>query len=199
MNSLSKNLKKQAAQVSLFALAVLLAAATLAAQSAQPERWLHVRVDNQADKGELVRVNVPLALAEKLLPTIHHEGLRNGKISLGHMEVEGVYIHALLDAVRTTRDGEFVTVQSGHGDVRVVKQAGFVLVHVREDRADKKQRVEIRVPMTVVEALLSSGNNELDLVAAIHALAAHGDTELVRVQDEKSTVRVWLDSRNTAE
>jgi hypothetical protein len=55
------------------------------------------------------------------------------------------------------------------------------------------------MPLTVVDALLSSGGNELDLVAALRALGAQGDTELVSVKDEKSTVRIWLDSKNTSE
>jgi hypothetical protein len=53
--------------------------------------------------------------------------------------------------------------------------------------------------MTVVEALLSGGKDELDILAAIRALARHGDTELVSVQDRKTTVRVWVDSKNTSE
>jgi len=55
------------------------------------------------------------------------------------------------------------------------------------------------VPLTVVDALLSAGNNELDLVAGLRALGSQGDTELVTVKDEKSTVRIWLDSRSTSD
>ncbi len=189
-------------------LAVVLLAATAtlapmasarAGQATQPERWLHVRVDNQAAKGEMVRINVPLSLAEKVLPTIHNDKLHDGKITVRQANVNGVDLRALLDAVRTTRDGEFVTVQGTNGEVRVVKQAGYLLVHVRENKEASPKRVEIRVPLTVVDALLSSGTNELDLVAALRALGAHGDTELVSVKDEKSTVRIWLDSKSTSD
>lgn len=189
-------------------LAVVLLAATAtlapmasarAGQATQPERWLHVRVDNQAAKGEMVRINVPLSLAEKVLPTIHNDKLHDGKITVRHANVNGVDLRALLDAVRTTRDGEFVTVQGTNGEVRVVKQAGYLLVHVRESKEASPKRVEIRVPLTVVDALLSSGTNELDLVAALRALGAYGDTELVSVKDEKSTVRIWLDSKSTSD
>ena len=181
-----------------FATASALAPCALA-QAAQPERWLHVRVDNTEAKGEMVRVNVPLALAEKVIPAIKNDRLHNGKVTIGRTEVNGVDLRALLDAVRTTRDGEFVTVQGTTGDVRVVKQGGYLMVHVREDKDASKKRVEIRVPLMIVDALLSAGNNELDLLAAIRALSAHGDIELVTVKDEKSTVRIWLDSKNTAE
>jgi len=53
--------------------------------------------------------------------------------------------------------------------------------------------------MSVVNALFSAGNDELDLVAGLHALAAQGDTELVSVKDEENTVRVWLDSKNVSD
>jgi len=187
-----------------FAALVLLTAATglspiASAQAAQTERWLHVRVDNQVAKGEMVRVNLPLSLAEKVLPTINKDRLHNGRITIHEADMNGVNLRALLDALRTTRDGEFVTVQGTSGDVRVVKQAGYLLVHVRGNKDATNKRVEIRMPLTVVDALLSSGGNELDLVAALRALGAQGDTELVSVKDEKSTVRIWLDSKNTSE
>src|SRR4029077_2257049 len=35
------------------------------------DRWLHVRVTNPGNNEETVRVNVPLELAEKVLPTIN--------------------------------------------------------------------------------------------------------------------------------
>jgi len=187
-----------------FAALVLLTAATglspiASAQAAQTERWLHVRVENQVAKGEMVRVNLPLSLAEKVLPAINKDRLHNGRITIHEAEMNGVNLRALLDALRTTRDGEFVTVQGTSGDVRVVKQAGYLLVHVRGNKDATNKRVEIRMPLTVVDALLSSGSNELDLVAALRALGAQGDTELVSVKDEKSTVRIWLDSKNTSE
>jgi len=53
--------------------------------------------------------------------------------------------------------------------------------------------------MKVAEALLSAGKDELDLVAALHALGAQGDEELVSVKDSENTVKVWLDSKNVAD
>lgn len=188
-----------------FPLALVLVATAVAlvpmasAQAAQPDRWLHVRVDNADAKGEMVRVNVPLSLAEKVLPTINNGRLHHGKVTIDQANVHGVDLRALLDAVRAARDGEFVSVQGSGNDVHVAKEAGYLLVHVRENKETSHKRVEIRVPLTVVDALLSAGDNELDLVAAIRALAAQGDTELVTVKDAKSTVRIWVDSKNTAD
>src|SRR5208282_3498283 len=104
----------------------------------------------------------------------------------------------------TTKDGEFVTVQSNDCDVRVAKQSNYLIVHVvdknvHEKGEARKSEVEVKVPMKVIDALFSAGKDELDLVAALHALSAQGDTELVSVKDHENTVRVWLDSKNVTD
>jgi hypothetical protein len=168
-------------------------------KSSQSDRWLHVRVISQSAKGETVRVNVPLELAEKVLPTIDHDRLHDGKVHIDSAECHGVDLRALLDAVRTSKDGEFVTVQKKDAEIRVAKQNGYFLVHILDKGKPKESQVEVKVPMKVVEAMFSAGKDELDLVAGLHALSAQGDTELVSVKDDDSTIRVWLDSKNVAD
>ena len=163
------------------------------------DRWLNVRVSNPGKNEETVRVNVPLELAEKVLPTINKDRLHSGKVRFDDIDCHGVDLRALVDAVRTSKDGEFVTVQNKDSDVRVAKQNGYLFVHVFEKNRPKKSQVEVKVPMKVVDALFSAGKDELDLVAALHALSSQGDTELVSVKDEENTVRVWLDSKNATD
>lgn len=168
-----------------------------AALAAPAERWIHIKVDDTA-KGELVRVNVPLSFAEKVLPTINHGELREGKVHIGNANIDDVDLHALLDAIRTAPDNEFVTVQSRDEDVRVAKSNGNLVVHVL-DKREKDQKVDITMPMTVVDALFKSGTNDLDLVAAVRVLRELGDTTLVTIHDATQNVRIWIDSRNTSE
>ena len=210
----------------VIAAALLLSPCAGYAQSAtNADRWLHVRVVSTDSKGETVCVNVPLELAEKILPAINKKELHGGKITIDKLDTEGVDLRALLEAVRSAKDGEFVTVKGSDGeDVRVAKQGGFLLVHVTDgaghiphrhhadnDSADKKQddraakqtvatsvsHVEVKIPLAVVDAMLSGGKDELDLVAGLRVLSAQGDTELVSVKDGEDTVRVWIDSKNT--
>ena len=169
------------------------------ATASSHDRWLHVRVSNPGKNEETVRVNVPLELAEKVLPTINKDRLHSGKVRFDDIDCHGVDLRALVDAVRTSKDGEFVTVQSKDSDVRVAKQNGYLFVHVFEKNRPKHSQVEVKVPMKVVDALFSAGKDELDLVAALHALSSQGDTELVSVKDEENTVRVWLDSKNSTD
>jgi hypothetical protein len=163
------------------------------------DRWLHVRVSSPNRNEETVRVNVPLELAEKVLPTINKDRLHSGRVRFDDIDCHGVDLRALLDAVRTSKDGEFVTVQNKDSDVRVAKHNGMLFVHVFEKNQPKKSEVEVKVPMRVVDALFSAGKDELDLVAGLHALSSQGDTELVSVKDQENTVRVWLDSKNVSD
>lgn len=163
------------------------------------DRWLHVRVISTDSKGESVRVNVPVALAETVLPAIDHDRLHGGKVRIGCMDCDGVDVRTLFNAVRNSKDGEFVTVQSKDADISVAKKDGQFLVHVHDKDKPKASQVEVKVPMKVVEALLSGGKDELDIVAGLHVLATQGDMELVSVKSEDSTVRVWMDSKNVAD
>jgi len=167
--------------------------------SAKQDRWLHVRVISSDAKGETVRVNVPLELAEKVLPAINHDRLHGGKVKIDCAHVNDVDLRAMVEAIRTAKDGEYVTVQSNENDIRVAKQDNHLIVHVLDKGKSKKSQVEIKVPMKVVDALFSAGKDELDLVAALHALSAAGDTELVSVKGDDNTVRVWLDSKNVTD
>jgi hypothetical protein len=167
--------------------------------SSSADRWLHVRVNNGDSKEETVRVNVPLELAEKVLPSIDRDRLHAGKVKIDDIDCHGVDVRAVLDAVRSSKDGEFVTIQDKNSDVRVAKQNAYIYVHVIDKNGSKKSRVEVKVPLKVVDALLSGKKDEPDIAAGLRALSAQGDTELVSVKDNDSTVRVWLDSKNLSD
>jgi hypothetical protein len=173
--------------------------ASQSSTSASSERWLHVRVISTNAKGETVRVNVPLDLAEKVLPAIDHDRFHKGRVRIGCMDCDGVDVRTLFEAVRNSKDGEFVTVQSKDSDISVAKKEGLFLVHVHDKNKSKNSQVEVKMPMKVVEALLSAGKDELDIVAGLHALPAQGDVELVSVKDDENTIRVWLDSKNVTD
>jgi len=192
------------------------ATSTTTTSAKTTEQWIHVRVESKEDHGETVRVNVPVEMAAKVLPAINKNNLHDGKVRIDSSHMNDVDLRAILDAVRSSRDGEYVTVQGNDNNVRVAKSAGYLYIHVTDKSEGKKaaakdekagakagtgheSKVEIKVPMKVVDALFSAGKDELDLVAALKALSAHGDTELVTVKDDQNTVRIWVDSKNVAD
>jgi hypothetical protein len=194
----------------------LLPTLAVAQSSSNPDQWIHVRVESREDKTETVRVNVPVDMAVKVLPAIKNKNLCDGKVHIDSGHIDDVDLHTMLDAVRTAKDGEYVTVESKDDNVRVAKSSGYLYIHVTEKKPSEKtakaagdkdsaknaalrqSKVEVKIPMKVVDALLSAGKDQLDVVAALRALSANGDMELVRVKDDDSTVRVWIDSKNVA-
>jgi ribonuclease HI len=178
----------------ILALSVVLLGTTLAL-AVTSVRYLHVRVSNPATH-ELVRVNVPLALAEKVIPAINHGQLQNGKVSIGDFKADNVNVRAILDALKNAPEGEFVTVEDPGDDVRVAKEHGQLVVHVIDKNS--KENVDVTIPWDVAQALISdTGENQLNVEAAIKALETVGDTTLVRVSGHDDNVRVWIDSRNS--
>lgn len=169
-----------------------------AAKAATPERYLHVRVEDTS-KGESVNVNLPLSMAEKILPTVNKGNLHEVRVVISHMDSNGVDVRALLDAIRTAADNEFVTVKENGQEIRVAKANGNLVVHVRES-GKEGQKVDITVPLKVVDALFSTAKqDELDIAAAIRALKEAGETFLITVEDATQHVRVWIDSRSGQE
>ncbi len=119
-------------------------------------------------------------------------------------------LRALLEAVRDAQDNEYVRVESSHEDIRVAKSGGFLLIKVQDfpgvnrktPQAGERKHgstVNIKVPFPVVNALLSGEKDELNVLAAIRVLNNSQDVDLVTVNDESSTVRVWVDSQNVAD
>jgi len=174
-------------------LAVLLAGPVLWAAS--PERYLHVRVTNPTTH-EQVRVNVPLSLAEKVIPAINHGQLRDGKVRIGGFTADNVNVKAILEALKTAPEGEFVTVEQNDSDVHVAKEHGQLLVHVIDKGS--KEKVDVTIPWDVAQALISdTSENQLNVEAAIRALQNAGDVTLVSVISHDESVRVWIDSNRS--
>lgn len=175
--------------------------------AATPEKYLHIRV-NDSESKETVNVNLPLSMAEKILPTIHQGNLKDGRVTIGHADMDNVDIRAILEAVRNAPDNDFVTVKSETENVRVAKSKGNLIIHVNEapkpktgksddKEASKGEKVEITIPMSVVNALVPNDKKEIDVVAAIHALADAGESLLVTVHNATNDVRIWVDAEGS--
>ena len=97
------------------------------------------------------------------------------------------------EAVRESPDGEFISIESRRESVRVAKDSGKLLVKI-EERGRRGENVDITVPISVVDALLSGGRDELDLMAGLAALQKEGEGVYVNVNGDEETVRIWVDA-----
>ncbi|MBN2371747.1 MAG: hypothetical protein JXO72_14790 [Vicinamibacteria bacterium] len=180
----------------IFGIAAMLALAVPA--QAASGAWLHVRVEETGAKPTTVKVNLPVSIIEQAAPLVEEKCVRRAKLKAGKEDFDKARLQSLWKAVRDTDDGEFVTVESEDENVRVSKSGGYLLIKVR-DGGEKGENVDVRVPMSVADALLSSPGDELDIMAAIHALAREGAGELVTVNDKSNVVRIWIDEKNTSD
>jgi hypothetical protein len=184
----------------LIAVLVVMFAVAASVMAAPPDRWIHISVVSADAKDETVRINVPMSFAEKVLPAVCAEKMHQGKLKL-EGKFNDVDLRTIFDAVRSAPDNEFVTVEKRDESVRVAKSGGNLLikVHEKHGKHGDNEKVEVKIPLSVVQALLSGKDDELDVAAGIRALAALGDVELINVNDDSQTVHIWTDTKNSSD
>jgi hypothetical protein len=165
-----------------------------APSAGQGSAWLHIRVEEPAKSGK-VSVNLPLTVVEAALQAAPERVVTDGRLHLGHHREHDVSVAQLRKAwneLRATGDAEFVNVEERDETVRIARAGDLVLVHV--DKAGTRDAVRVEVPVDVVDALFAGEGDELNVRSALTRLQARrGD--IVRVNDENSTVRIWIDDR----
>mgnify|MGYP006290558205 CR=1 FL=1 len=156
---------------------------------AADDSWVHVRVD-EADGAE-VAVNLPISLVDVALEASDHEAFDADDLRIdpdGDITVDE--LRRMWKELRDAGEGEFVNVRDGDERVRVYRRGDRVHVEVDEDGVEK---VRVRMPAAVVDALLGAEGDRLDLPAAARELAKIGDREVVRIDDDGTRVRIWVD------
>ena len=177
----------------IWALTIAMSAGVAAADS---DLWLHVKVDEAG--GAKVLVNLPIGIVEKAMAMIPDEDWNHGHVRIdGHHDWSISELRELWNEVSSTPDMTFVTVEDEGEKVRVWKEGDYLKVRAIEDEGGAD--VNVQIPARVVDALLSGEGEELNFRAAIEALAAEGEGELVTVTDNDDRVRVWVDHIAEAE
>ena len=175
-------IKKRLSSLLLF---LLVGSGTLAAAD---ERWLHIRVDKAGDDAGMVRVNVPLKMAGKVLTAM----LPDGKVKLG----DDPALRAILEAVRTMEDADYVTVDTVRGTVRVAKESGYLIVE-GVGVEDSPKMIDVKIPFSIVETLVPAEGNELNVLAAFREFSSM-DEVFIKAYDKSSLVSVWIDSESSS-
>ena len=188
--------------------------------------WLHVRVE-EAEKASKVNVNLPMSVVEAVLKASPEILEEHGKIKIGdHHGMKLADMRAAWKELKAAGDADLVTVESEEENVRVARKGDLVLVYVDRKAGAKRAKAEaepakpgaaaktvkvekakgagfdgpgevrVEVPVSLVDALLSGEGEQVNLQAAVGELMKRrGD--IVRVHDEDSNVRIWIDEQNT--
>jgi len=161
---------------------------------AQDRQWVHVRVASEGE--EKFNLNVPLSLIDTVLPMIEDKEFgsrRSHGVRWENHEWTLEELRELWNAVKQERGYDLATFGNRDSEVRLFLDEKYLRV---ESEDSSRDRVSARIPISVVDALLSGSGERLDLSAAIDALKQLGSDELISVEAERGSVQVWIDAQN---
>ena len=181
------------------ALVVVLAAGALLtaglAQAQQDAPWLHIRVTENDEGGTRVSVNLPLSLVE-VFADIAEQEMRSGRhdIDFDDHDIQIADIRRAWNELRDAGDAEFVTVEEDDRFVRISRTGNIILIEMEERNDDRDNETgRIEVPVSVVDALLSGEGEQLNIRAALDELVQVTSGEIVFVENDDTTVRIWIE------
>ena len=102
-------------------------------------------------------------------------------------------LRELWNAVKQERGYDLATFGNRDSEVRLFLDEKYLRV---ESEDSSRDRVTARIPISVVDALLSGSGERLDLSAGLDALKQIGNDELISVEAERGSVQVWIDDQN---
>ena len=175
--------------LALVALAALLAAPT--AFAGDETRWINVHVTENSTNTN-VEVHLPLNLVLTVLRNVDVENFHGGHIDLNLDEDMDINFPEIMKAVKDAPDGKFVTVTSDEADVNVHKQGDTLFITVNQ-KDDEMAKVEVTVPLELMDALSFGEENTLDIAALLESLDKLPNGELVKVTSNEANVRVWIE------
>jgi hypothetical protein len=180
----------QAAAILVFSSAVLVADS--------PQRWIHVRVDNIKGVSGGMSINLPIQMASAAIASIPTDDQHHSKFHL-QASVNGADLRAVLNAVRSSPDNVFMTIQRRDKEVSVAKEGRNLLIKINDQPTVPRhfdKTISVKVPIDVVRAMSAGNSDDLDIAAGIRVLAHEGDVDFT-MHNEKQTVRVWTDTHNS--
>ena len=180
---------KRAVWVALLAAGLFIAGIAHAQEEAP---WLHIRVNEAGENGSKVSVNLPLSLVEVALDIAKTEVLHEAHFDLDHSDITVADLRRMWGELRDAGDAEFVTVEEDDELIKISRAGSKVLIQM-QDLDDDTQKGRIEVPVAVVDALLSGEGEDLNIRAALDELIRTQEGEIVMIEDDETTVRIWIE------
>ncbi|HEX5716266.1 MAG TPA: hypothetical protein VF179_08910 [Thermoanaerobaculia bacterium] len=156
--------------------------------------WIHIRVLDAKDGR--VSINLPISVVERMGNVFPADSpdKGHGRLRFNDEDITVSDLREIWADLRKHPDATFITVDEVDSKVRVAKIAGNLVVRAHEKGAGRDEQVEMKIPGTVVDALLSSPGEQFNVGAALKALAREGEGDIVTVTGDGETVRIWIDA-----
>lgn len=171
--------------------AILALAAAPYALAQEQTRWVNVHVTENSSNTN-VEVHLPLNLVLTVLRNVDVENFHKGHVDLELDDDMNIDFAEIIAAVKDAPDGKFVTVTSDEADVNVHKQGGMLYVTV-DQKEDEMAKVQVTMPLEMMDALTFGEENTLDVAALLGSLDRLPNGELVKVTSNEANVRVWIE------
>ena len=155
--------------------------------------WIHIRVHELDEGGKNVSLNLPLAFAEAATGMLPEGAKAKGIRKLQAKGVSLTDIRRAWTQLKASGDAEFVSVEEEGKRTTVAREGDYIRVRV-VDLASNAHRARIDLPVSAVDALFSGQGEKIDLGAAVAQLRTERG-EIVRVDDEKKRIRIWIDEQ----
>ncbi|MEM6454369.1 MAG: hypothetical protein AAF772_04670 [Acidobacteriota bacterium] len=188
------NRNRSFARLTAIAVLALLFCLVGTSAAAAADRWIHVKIDG--DNGEEVIVNLPITVMSAAAAMIPEEVREETRVALDEAEMDWTELRNLWDALKDSPDSTFMTIKTQDQNLEIFKDGPFLRITGGEEIGAS---IDVTFPMSVVDALFSGPEGELDFEAALQALADYGPGNLVTIIDDDKRVRVWIDSNPEAE
>ena len=183
-------MKKRLSLHTAIAVSLCLAALPAAAQESKP--WIHVHFTEGGASPKNIRVNLPLSVVGVALEVAPEKIVEKGRVRLNNADISIADMRRLWAALRDSGDSEFVNVEDGNRSVSIVREADRVLIRIGDLKDGKDAQVHVEIPVKVVDALLATEGEELDIAGALDRLQSERG-EIIRVIDGDTNVRIWID------
>src|SRR5947209_7893231 len=131
--------------------------ATTAQRAAAADLWLHIDVNG---KGEQTNVNLPLAMVRSMAPMLEEKGHGSKRLRVRDKDLSVSELRQAWREIENGPDANYVTVRDRDSDVRIGKQGDYLRLKVK-DHGPNGEDVEMKLPLEVVAALLSTHGDEL--------------------------------------
>jgi hypothetical protein len=175
------------------ALTAMTAGPAAAADARADGLWFHLQVHEGKEDAHVV-INLPLSMVEKSAGFLRGKGENgSGRIRFNDNEMTKSELQDMWKELRRQKDTTFLSVQETDGKVKMAKRGNYLMIQATGTGDGKRENVEIKIPVPVVDALLSGPGEELNIAAGLQALVRAGEAEIMTVTSDDETVRMWID------